>query len=57
MLDLKVNFKKKYKHDLNCPFCSVESEHFNLIFICLHLCTKINSFNKDYGARLKIHIQ
>ena len=34
MLDLKVNFKKKYERNLNCPFCSVESEHFDHIFIC-----------------------
>ena len=34
MLDLKVNFKKKYEHNLNYPFCSLESEHFDHIFIC-----------------------
>ena len=34
MLYLKVNFKKKYEHNLNCPFCSVESEHFDHIFMC-----------------------
>ena len=34
MLDFKVNFRKKYEHNFNCPFCSVESEHFDHIFIC-----------------------
>ena len=34
MLDLKVNFKKKYDHNLNCPFCSAEPEDFDHIFIC-----------------------
>ena len=34
MLDLKANFKKKYEHNINYPFCSAESEHFDHIFIC-----------------------
>ena len=34
MLDLKVNFKKKYGHNLNCPFCSAEPEEFDHIFMC-----------------------
>ena len=34
MLDLKVNFKKKYDHNLNCPFCSAEPEEFDHIFMC-----------------------
>ena len=34
MLDLKVNFKKKYDHNLNCPFCSAEPEEFDNIFMC-----------------------
>ena len=34
MLDLKVNFKKKYDHNLNCPFCSSEPEEFDHIFMC-----------------------
>ena len=33
MLDLKMNFKKKYEHNLNCPFCSVKSEHFLITFL------------------------
>ena len=33
MLDLKVNFKKKYDHNLNCPFCSAEPEEFDHIFM------------------------
>ena len=35
MFDLGVNFRKKYELNLNCPFCSVESEHSDHIFICL----------------------
>ena len=34
MLDLKVNFKKKYDHNHNCPFCSAKPEEFDHIFIC-----------------------
>ena len=34
MVDLKVNFKKKYEPNRNCPFCSEESEHFDHVFIC-----------------------
>ena len=34
MLDLKVNFKKKDDHNLNCPFCSTEPEEFDHIFTC-----------------------
>ena len=34
MLDLKVNLKKKYDHNLNCPFCSAEPEEFDHIFMC-----------------------
>ena len=34
MLDLKVNFKKKYDNNLNCPFCSAEPDEFDHIFIC-----------------------
>ena len=33
MLDLKVNFKKKYEHNLNYKFLGVESDHFDHIFI------------------------
>ena len=33
MLDLKVNFKKKYEHNLNCKFLGVESDHLDHIFI------------------------
>ena len=34
MLDFKVNFKKIYDLNLNCPFCSAEPEGFDHIFIC-----------------------
>ena len=34
MLDLKVNLKKIYDHNLNCPFCSAEPEEFDHIFMC-----------------------
>ena len=34
MLDLKVNSKKKFDHNLNCPFCSADPEEFDHIFIC-----------------------
>ena len=33
ILDLKVNFKRKYEYDFNCPFCTAESEHSDHIFI------------------------
>ena len=34
MLDLKVNFKKKYDHNMKCPFCSAEPQDFDHIFLC-----------------------
>ena len=35
MFDFEVNFRKKYEHiNLNCLFCSVESDHYDHIFIC-----------------------
>ena len=34
VLDLKMNFKKKYEYDLNYPTCNVETENFDDIFIC-----------------------
>ena len=34
MLDLKVNFKKKYYNNLNCPFCCAEPEEFDHNFMC-----------------------
>ena len=34
LLDLKMNFKKKYDHNLNRPFCSSELEEFDHIFMC-----------------------
>ena len=34
MLDLKVNFKKKFEYNVNCPFCNVESDNLDHIFIC-----------------------
>ena len=35
MLDLKVNFKKKYEYNRNCPFCTAELEHLDHIFVLL----------------------
>ena len=32
MLDLKVNHKNKYKHDLTCRICRVEDETLEHIF-------------------------
>ena len=32
MLDMKMDPKKKDECNLNCPFCNVESEHFDHIF-------------------------
>ena len=41
MLDLKVIFKKKYGHSLNCLFCSAESEHLITFYMpSWHLWTK-----------------
>ena len=34
MLDIKINYKKKYKNDLHCPFCSEYDETFEHIFKC-----------------------
>ena len=34
ILDMKVNFKKTFDHNLNFPFYSAEPEEFDHIFIC-----------------------
>ena len=34
MLDLKINFKKKYAQNLLCPFCRHDQETFELVFSC-----------------------
>ena len=33
-LDIRVNYKRKYKTDLRCPFCSEYDERFEHIFKC-----------------------
>ena len=32
MLDIKINYKRKYKNGLHCPFCSEYDETFEHIF-------------------------
>ena len=34
ILDLKINFKKKYAQDLSCPFCRHDQETFEHVFSC-----------------------
>ena len=34
ILDLKINFKKKYAQDLLCPFCRHDQETFEQVFSC-----------------------
>ena len=34
MLDIKINYKRKYKNGLYCPFCSEYDETFEHIFQC-----------------------
>ena len=34
ILDLKINFKKKYAQDLLCPFCRRDQETFEHVFSC-----------------------
>ena len=34
MIDLKVNFKKRYGMDLRCPFCNDWDETLEHIFVC-----------------------
>ena len=46
MLDLKVNFKTKYGHNLNCPFCSAEPEEFDHIFIAQLALMHQNQFDQ-----------
>ena len=33
-LDIRVNYKRKYKNGLHCPFCSGYDERFEHIFKC-----------------------
>ena len=34
MLDIKINYKRKYKNGLHCPFCSEYDETFEHTFKC-----------------------
>ena len=34
MLDIKVNYKRKYKFNVDCPFCKYYDETFDHIFKC-----------------------
>ena len=34
MLDIKINYRRKYKNGLHCPFCSEYDETFEHIFKC-----------------------
>ena len=34
MFDIKVNYKRKYKFNLDCPFCKYYDEIFDHIFKC-----------------------
>ena len=48
MIDLKVNFKKKYGMDLRCPFCNDSDETLEHIFLCdsgLNLPKILQKFN------------
>ena len=34
MLNIKINYKRKYKNGLHCPFCSEYDKTFERIFKC-----------------------
>ena len=34
MYEIKANFKKMYDSDISCPFCKIEDETFEHIFLC-----------------------
>ena len=55
-----MNCKKKYEHNLNCPFCNVELEHFDHIFICpdgIYAPKSILSIKLEaLGTRSDIHL-
>ena len=34
MFDLKTNFKTKYQGILHCPFCKIDEESLEHIFVC-----------------------
>ena len=44
MLDIKINYKRKYRNGLHCPFCIEYDETFDHIFECiLHDSEYLNS--------------
>ena len=34
MYEIKANFKKMYDSDISCPFCKIEDETLEHIFLC-----------------------
>ena len=50
MIDLKVNFKRKYGMDLRCPFCNDWDETLEHIFVCdcgLNFPKILQNFNME----------
>ena len=47
MLDIKMNFKNKYKSDLSCKICKEDGETLDHIFQCRVYKDKLK-FEKDF---------
>ena len=50
MLDIKINYKRKYKNGLHCPFCSEYDETFEHIFKC-NVGLRVPKQLKDFTLR------
>ena len=58
MLDIKMNYKNKYRNNFECPFCLEENETFDHLFTCsdgLEIPESIRDFNlKSFSSKISI---
>ena len=52
MYEIKANFKKMYDSDMSCPFCKIEDETFERIFLFSSGVLCKNSFKENNLLKL-----
>ena len=52
MIEVKCNYKGKYKNDLTCPICKIENDTTEHLFDCKKLKEKIH-YDKNTNSEDK----